>query len=412
MLVVFSSGFGNISKYVERYVSNTMPTPSTGTPLLFKHKFYTDLKQLQDRLDCYPDLEFDQIACLQAHLHAAITGPEEDQFTYATRVERYLLSLEELDRALIDYSTVFLVLRTPRLIAPLRSRYPTLVSIHVDHDATLLQDWYSTNGLTQLAGDASPTDDNATSPDLIASGQPSKPYGVEDRCARAHNSYLLEPDLYDYVLFNDTKYEIIEKQLDSILGKAYPQLTGYLHCSEQEIVRLPRSIQGYADTLRRKLLENQYDLNVFIMIKYRDSNLALRDQISRLIREYGYNPVLANAWSLTWETTNPIACLMCCKYGIAVFDEAEKDNAYSPNVAYELGILHYLHRDCLILVHKKLPEKPFDIVHYLCTSYDGSTVKRTRDDGTDFQVPLIQVEIENWLRQTCPKKPPIVETII
>jgi hypothetical protein len=76
------------------------------------------------------------------------------------------------------------------------------------------------------------------------------------------------------------------------------------------------------------------------------------------------------AWNITGNVYNPIAVLYCCKYGIALFDEPEEGQAYSPNVAYELGIMHNQNKKCLILRHKSLPRVPFDLIKDLYVEYD------------------------------------------
>lgn len=50
-------------------------------------------------------------------------------------------------------------------------------------------------------------------------------------------------------------------------------------------------------------------------------------------------------------------------------DEAEEGQFYSPNVAYELGIMHYQQKDCLILKHANLPNAPFDLLKDLHKPY-------------------------------------------
>jgi len=74
-------------------------------------------------------------------------------------------------------------------------------------------------------------------------------------------------------------------------------------------------------------------------------------------------------WQITGDTYNPIAVLYCCKYGLALYDEPEETNAFSPNVTYELGMMHLQLKECLILRHSKLPATPFDLIHKLFKEY-------------------------------------------
>lgn len=61
--------------------------------------------------------------------------------------------------------------------------------------------------------------------------------------------------------------------------------------------------------------------------------------------------------------------LFCCKYGIALFDEPEEGANFSPNVAYELRMMHLQRKDCLILRHSTLPSMPFDLIKKLHVPY-------------------------------------------
>ena len=72
---------------------------------------------------------------------------------------------------------------------------------------------------------------------------------------------------------------------------------------------------------------------------------------------------------MTDNVYNPIAVLYCCKYGIALFDEAEDGANYNPNVAYELGIMQDQGKPCLILKHSSLKGVPFDLVKELYKPY-------------------------------------------
>jgi hypothetical protein len=123
------------------------------------------------------------------------------------------------------------------------------------------------------------------------------------------------------------------------------------------------------------------------MMKFRPSNKDLSDFIIENLQSHGLRGVRADAndWNITRNVYNPISVLYCCKYGIALFDEPEKDQTYSPNVAYELGIMHYQQKECLILRHASLSAVPFDLVKDLYVTYEK-----------DLQVRRI---IGDWVKQ-------------
>ena len=107
------------------------------------------------------------------------------------------------------------------------------------------------------------------------------------------------------------------------------------------------------------------------MMKYRAGNKPFYDHIKKELRNAGYNCVRADEpeWNITNDAYNPLAVLYCCKYGLALFDEPEEGANYSPNVMYELGVMHNQGKNCLILRHKTLPVSPFDIMAKLHSEY-------------------------------------------
>jgi CheY-like chemotaxis protein len=135
---------------------------------------------------------------------------------------------------------------------------------------------------------------------------------------------------------------------------------------------LPKALQGFKKDIERQIVKFPFEQNVFLMMKYRSTNQDVGDYIIELLQQRGFRAVRADdrEWNITRNVYNPIAVLYCCKYGIALFDEPEDHQAYSPNVAYELGIMHQQNKECLILRHSTLPQVPFDLIKDLYVSYD------------------------------------------
>lgn len=149
-----------------------------------------------------------------------------------------------------------------------------------------------------------------------------------------------------------------------------------LDCIEINGVKYPlmRDLAPYKRNIEKRLEQTSFDRNVFLMMKYRDYNSDLGKYIISLFKGKGVTCIRADmeSWKLTGDSvTNPLAVLYCCKYGIALFDEPEDGESFGPNVAYELGIMHYQGKECLILMHKTLTlKKPFDIISKLHSQYD------------------------------------------
>jgi len=135
---------------------------------------------------------------------------------------------------------------------------------------------------------------------------------------------------------------------------------------------LPKPLRGFRQDIEQKTLRFPYKRNVFVMMKYRANNRDVADYIAETLNRKHLLAVRADDpdWNITNNVYNPIAVLHCCKYGLALFDEAEPGQTYSANVAYELGMMHQQNKQCMILRHSSLPQVPFDLIKDLYASYD------------------------------------------
>jgi CheY-like chemotaxis protein len=160
-----------------------------------------------------------------------------------------------------------------------------------------------------------------------------------------------------------------------------------VHIPDGGSYELIKPLIGFKRDIERQLVQFSFGKNVFLMMKFRQSNRELAEYIIETLADHGLRGVRADheQWNITRNVYNPIAVLYCCKYGIALFDEPEENQAYSPNVAYELGMMHYQNKECLILRNSSLPVMPFDLIKDLYWTYDR-----------DLQVRGI---IANWVRQ-------------
>ena len=166
-------------------------------------------------------------------------------------------------------------------------------------------------------------------------------------------------------------------------------------------IHLIKALVGYRADIERRFEKFPFERNVFLMMRFRRGNKALSDFIIDNLSKAGLNGVRADQpdWNITRDVYNPIAVLYCCKYGIALFDKPETDQAYNPNVIYELGIMHSLDRECLILRNDSLPAIPFDLIKNLYMPYRGKLA--------------VQTNIQRWLEGIVPGslKPPVLERL-
>ena len=139
---------------------------------------------------------------------------------------------------------------------------------------------------------------------------------------------------------------------------------------------VPNALFGWRSKMEAFLNEYPFDKAVFILVRYRNKNENLIREVKSILSSTGHHGILASEHNLTDDLYNPIACLLCCSKGIAIFDKAESGAVFNPNVAYELGMLHLLGRECLILKHESLTTLHTDILMKLYCEY--ATVRDAR----------------------------------
>jgi hypothetical protein len=132
---------------------------------------------------------------------------------------------------------------------------------------------------------------------------------------------------------------------------------------------VPYAVQGWSEQIKKFLRTNPFGKNVFIMVSYRARLEPLIDGVKKELVKLHLNPVLAKDHGLTNDLYNPIACLLCCSYGVAIFDRAETAQMHNPNVVYELGMMQLLKRRCVILKHTNLKKMPTDLLSMLYEDY-------------------------------------------
>jgi hypothetical protein len=151
---------------------------------------------------------------------------------------------------------------------------------------------------------------------------------------------------------------------------------------------VPRFLLGWLPEIRRFLGGSPFENNVFVMIAYRKKLEPLIDRIKKAIKKSDLNPIVARDNELTDDLYNSIANLVCCKYGIAVFDRGETGQKHNANVVYELAVMQTLRRPCVIMKNRGVTSMPSDFLHKLYQPY------RTNDDAISG--------IEKWLSSVKP----------
>lgn len=132
---------------------------------------------------------------------------------------------------------------------------------------------------------------------------------------------------------------------------------------------VPNALIGWKGNMEAFISKYPFERSIFIMIRYRRRNKRLIESIKTTLSKNGFNGILASEHKLTDDLYNPIACLLCCSRGLVVFDRPETNEVFNPNVAYELGTLHLLGRECCILKHERLKVLQTDILMKLYLPY-------------------------------------------
>ena len=149
---------------------------------------------------------------------------------------------------------------------------------------------------------------------------------------------------------------------------------------------VPNPLIGWRSAMETFVRNHPFDRSVFIMIRYRARNAALITNVKRTLSSNGFNGIVASEHNLTGDLYNPVACLLCCSRGIAIFDQVEANQEFNPNVAYELGMMYLLGRDVLILKHDTLQSLHTDILMRLYIEYDSPDSAAARvNDWIDSQ---------------------------
>lgn len=236
----------------------------------------------------------------------------------------------DLDNSISKYQNTFIIVRNIQLIKQLIKDYShtNVIPIFIYSDNERIRERLIKENLTETE--------------------------IENRIERSkkpledYMSYSV--NLYKEVLINNSSKNEFKNLINQLIDK-YNKIE-----NKYSIIK---PLIGYADKIENKL--TNYEKNVFLMIKYRENNEAIRDSIKWTLFKHGFNAICADDenWNITNDVYNTMAVSQCCKYGIALFDEPENDQVFNPNVAYELGIMQTMHRECLIIKHSSITNYNF-----------------------------------------------------
>ncbi len=268
------------------------------------------------------------------------------------KIQHYGIFKSKIEEALTYFKNVFIIIRNKNLTEKLRKIFPDvrLVNVFIYTDIPEVIKRLKASNYNQEQIDFRIT-----------------------RQTFAWQDYLKHSQDYEDVIINNSNVTDYERLIDQLLAKYNSRQKDYLEIGNLYRYELTKPIVGFKDEIRRRLKTYSFHQNVFLMMKFRPDNHLLFEFIRDTLTENGFNCVRADQveWNITNNVYNPIAALYCCKYGIALFDKPEEKNEYSPNVAYELGIMHLQKKECLILKSNLLSPVPFDLIKDLHKVYSN-----------------------------------------
>jgi hypothetical protein len=119
-------------------------------------------------------------------------------------------------------------------------------------------------------------------------------------------------------------------------------------------------------------LQNEFDRNVFIMMRYRPGThfMTIEDALKKSLAKYGLIARLAKDCALSDDLWENIQLYMkFSRLGIAVFEEID-EKEFNPNISLELGYMYALGRRCLLLKDKRMPRLPTDTCGKIYRDFD------------------------------------------
>lgn len=278
----------------------------------------------------------------------------KDFYNYSYANEWYGFPKKDVTDALMKFENVFVIIRDRNLIMKIAidfSEKALVIPIFIYTDRSLIIERLKKEGFNEE--------------------------DIDFRLQRSEYSwkdYLEYPDGNIRVIINNSDKSDFHRKINSLIGEFSMNkidLPNYIYINPNLKFELIKPLVGFKQDINDRLERFPYEKNIFLMMKFRKTNEEFYDFIKAEIANAGFNCVRADddEWNITKNVYNPLAVLYCCKYGIALFDEPEEGQNYNPNVAYELGIMHYQGKNVLILEHENLPPVPFDLVKDLRKGY-------------------------------------------
>ena len=180
--------------------------------------------------------------------------------------------------------------------------------------------------------------------------------------------------------FDSREKQLWHKQLEINMTRQFYHLKGFDAMGD---FLIPPAHLHLTNECQEFLKDNpSYDKNVFIMMKFDDSNSKLKE-IDSVLRSAliscQLNPLRADdkVYPKDRDLWNNVCVYMiCCKYGLAVIENNSRQE-YNPNVSIEYGFMRAFGKSVLLLADKDFPKLPADVSGKLREPFDTNDVSNS-----------------------------------
>lgn len=274
-------------------------------------------------------------------------------YNYEYSKKSYGFFKSVLDKAIENYQNTFVIIRNIELIKTLMAEYKhiNVIPVFTYSDLNYIEERLRRDGYDE-----------------------EQIQFRIDRSKKPLEDYLSQSVfIYKEVLINTSNKTDFKRIIKCLIDKYNQQDNKSIITSDGKKYEIIKPLRGYIDQISNKLKATRYDKNVFLMMKYRESNSDIENLIKAALGSFGFNCICAKdpSWNITNDYYNTMAVIYCCKYGIALFDKMEVEQVYNPNVAYELGFMQSQDKKCLTIKHKDVVKsKFFDSLKDLIKEYN------------------------------------------
>lgn len=239
-------------------------------------------------------------------------------YVYESLGQKYGIDMKDIADALLEYHNVFVIVRSHDLMKRIKNFFQNRASVHLVFMRAL--DGHGAMEVFRESG--------------------ASEFEVQwhlDRRESAWQEYMKNSKEYDHSIYYDSRDERFRfDEVLTVLINNFGFSPGNYGVDK-----------GKNEKIYKMLEKNAYHKNVFMMIRYSKRNYRLIETISKILESNGLNCISANMeeFNLIDGSQNPVALADCCRFGIAILNEARPSHC----VCHEIGLMDGKERPVLLL---------------------------------------------------------------